>query len=516
MENMVEIVRGFGVERADAPMLTLDDETRTYGQQYERSQRVANALASAGVGSQDRVAFLDKNSLEYFDVVFGGWLLNAVTVAVNWRLAPPEMEYIVNDSEAKVLVVHEEFLGHLAAFEPNLGHVQKVVVIGSSPTHDSFDDWVAAHPVGDPGVVPEPGDVAMQLYTSGTTGLPKGAQLTHANLAVLLDATDEWQVHPDSVSLVAMPLFHIGGGGWALVALANGAHDVLMRDIDPMAILGVMERHRVTHAFLVPAVLQFLLMVPDAGTRDLSALQLMFYGASPITEDVLIKSMEQLGCGFVQLYGLTETTGAVTSLGPEEHDPGGERQHLLRSAGSPMPGVEIRIVDPDSGGTMPDGEVGEIWIRSPQNMLGYWKMPDETAKALPGDNWFRSGDAGYLRDGHLFIHDRVKDMIISGGENVYPAEVENVLMSHPAIADVAVIGVPDEKWGETPKAIVVPAEGQEVDASEIIAYAKERLAGFKCPTSVDTTDEIPRNPSGKVLKRELREPFWEGHERRVS
>jgi len=256
-------------------------------------------------------------------------------------------------------------------------------------------------------------------------------------------------------------------------------------------------------------------MVPSDSV-DLSTMELIAYGASPITQDVLVKSMEMFGCNFMQVYGLTETTGVVTQLDPEDHDPGGPREHLLRSAGKPITNVEIRIIDTDTGATLPDGEVGEVWIRTPQNMKGYWNMAEETAKSLPGDGWFRSGDAAYMEDGFLFIHDRVKDMIISGGENVYPAEVENALMGHEGIADVAVIGVPDDKWGEVGKALVIAVPDGGVTGDEILAFARERLAGFKCPKTVEFVEVIPRNPSGKILKRELRDPYWEGRERRVN
>jgi len=245
-------------------------------------------------------------------------------------------------------------------------------------------------------------------------------------------------------------------------------------------------------------------------------MQTIAYGASPITEDVLVNSMKMFGCEYSQVYGLTETTGVVTQLLPEDHDPGGPRQNLLRSAGKPIAGTEIHIIDPDTGDRLPDGEVGEVWIRSGQIMSGYWQMPEESAKALPGDGWFRSGDAAYMEDGYLFIYDRVKDMIISGGENVYPAEIENALMGHEGVLDIAVIGVPDEKWGEVGKALVIPVPDSGVTAEDILAFARERLAGFKCPRSVDFVEAIPRNPTGKILKRELRDPFWEGHERRVN
>jgi long-chain acyl-CoA synthetase len=267
-------------------------------------------------------------------------------------------------------------------------------------------------------------------------------------------------------------------------------------------------------------VLQFMLMMPNMEGADFSSLKILVYGASPISEEVLAACVEKFKpCKFWQAYGLTETTGAVFNLPPEDHDPNGPNKHRLRSCGVAGPGVEVRIVG-DGGEDVEVGEVGEIWVRTPQNMLGYWKMPEETAKALTDDGWFKSGDAGYLdADGYLYIHDRVKDMIVSGGENVYPAEVENVLMKHEAIADVAVIGVPHDKWGETGKAVVVAAEGATADdatAASIIAFAKTQLAGFKCPTTVDWVTELPRNPTGKILKKDLREPYWVGRERRVG
>jgi long-chain acyl-CoA synthetase len=287
--------------------------------------------------------------------------------------------------------------------------------------------------------------------------------------------------------------------------------------MDPAAVVRLIGEHRITHAFLVPAVLAFMNMVPGVEDADFSSLEVFVYGASPISEDVLTKSVQLFKCKFWQAYGLTETTGGVVNLPPSDHDPNGPNKHRLRSCGVPGPGVEIRIVDNDSGRDCEQGEVGEIWIRSAQVMAGYWKRPEDTAKAITADGWFKSGDAGYVdADGYVYIHDRVKDMIVSGGENVYPAEVENVLMSHPAIADVAVIGIPHEKWGETAMAIVVRVKDAAVTEQEIIDFSRERLAKFKCPTRVEWADALPRNPSGKVLKKDLREPYWAGHERRVN
>jgi long-chain acyl-CoA synthetase len=266
---------------------------------------------------------------------------------------------------------------------------------------------------------------------------------------------------------------------------------------------------------MVPVVIQFLLMTPGVETCDFSTLRVLVYGASPIADKVLIQGMERFGCEFVQVYGLTETTGAITQLDGKDHDPV-NRPELLRSCGKPYPWVEFRVVD-ENGADVAVGGVGELWTRSHQNMKGYWNNPEATAQAVTPDGWFKTGDAGFTdEDGFLYLHDRVKDMIVSGGENVYPAEVENVLMKHPGIADVAVIGVPDDRWGEAVKAVVVRAVDSELTETDVVTFAREHLAGFKLPKSVDFTDMLPRNPSGKLLKRELREPYWEGVERRIS
>jgi long-chain acyl-CoA synthetase len=338
--------------------------------------------------------------------------------------------------------------------------------------------------------------------------------------SVLDEADHIFSVDDKTVSLVAMPMFHIGGAGWALAGISHGGHAVILRDADPVEALRLIERYRVTETFIVPALLLFMLSVPELEATDVSSLRTIFYGASPISEDVLVRSMRALKCDFAQVYGLTETTGAITSLLPEDHDPDGPRARLLRSAGKPFDHVQLRIVNPDTGADQPIGSVGEVWTRSPQNMAGYWNRPEETAAVLSEDGWFRTGDAGWVdADGYLFLHDRIKDMIVTGAENVYPAEVENVLLAHPDVVDAAVIGVPDDRWGETVKALVVRAAADVSDealATDIIEFCRERLAHFKCPTSVDFVESLPRNPSGKILKRELRTPYWTDRERQIG
>jgi long-chain acyl-CoA synthetase len=516
--SLADIVRTHGTGRSNHPSLIEDSRTLTWGQLYENAQRVANGFAAAGVGNQDRVAFIDKNSIEHFEVLLGASLLNAVCVDVNWRLAAPEMEYIVNNAEAKVLVVGPDFAEILERFAHNLTTVTLILVVGGHETYEDWSTWRQRQSLGDPSISSAPNDVAFQLYSSGTTGLPKGVMLSNTNFLSLVEAMkDQWRLSAESINLAAMPLFHIGGGGWAMAGMYYGCTTIVLREMNPATLGSLIESQHVTHGFVVPAVLQFMTSVPGIENTDFSSLHTIVYGAAPISEEVLARSVRLLKCNFWQAYGLTETTGAVINLPPADHDPDGPNKHRLRSCGLPGPGVEVKIVDSETDTEVPVGDVGEIWIRTPQNMLGYWKRPDETAKSITADGWFKSGDAGYVdKDGYVYIHDRVKDMIVSGGENVYPAEVENVLMSHPGIADVAVIGIPHDKWGETPLAVVVKSGDSPITEAEVISYAQERLAKFKCPTSVIWIDVLPRNPSGKVLKKDLREPYWAGRERRVN
>jgi long-chain acyl-CoA synthetase len=514
--SLAGLIRRHATERGQRPMLTYGDRVMTYAEMHARSSLVARALAAEGVRSQDHVGFIDKNGPEYFEVLFGGGKLNAINIAVNWRLTPAEMAYIVNDAEIGVLVVGSDFTSHLNEIA-SLRAIRKIVVIGEHPGYESYERWIGRQRAEDPGIESAPDDVAMQLYTSGTTGLPKGAMLSNRNLGTLLpNVSREWAFDDTSVNLVAMPLFHIGGSGWALVGMWNGCHSILFREFVPAEVLAAIPRHRVTNTVFVPAMLQILSAIPGAAGLDYSTLRNIVYGASPISDEVLHRSMKTFRCDFIQVYGLTETTGAITQLPAKDHDPGGARARLLRSAGKPFPWVEMRVVDPATGCDRARGEVGELWTRSVQNFKGYWNRPAETARVVTRDGWLKTGDAGYLdEEGYAFLTDRVKDMIITGGENVYPAEVENMLAEHPAVADVAVIGVPDDRWGETVKAIVVREPGSESSPAEIIAYTRERLAHFKCPTSVDFVNELPRNPSGKLLKRELREQYWKGLDRRI-
>ena len=517
IDTIAGIIREHGRDRPDAPALEFEGTSVSYGELDRRSSQVANALRSAGVQAGDRVAFIDKNGLEWFEVTFGLAKIGAVNVSVNWRLAPAEMAQVIGDAQAHVVIVGTEFFGHIEKVAAELPSVETIIAIGAHDDWPAYADWAGAQAADDPGVQATSGDVAFQLYTSGTTGLPKGVMLTNANFfGGVIGIAEQWRFSTDSVNLVMMPMFHIAGAGWAMVGMYFGCQGVVLRDIDPAAILRVIPEFAITNAFMVPAVIQFLLATPGIDETDFSSLRALVYGASPITEKVLVRGMEAMGCEFIQVYGLTETTGAITQLDGVDHDPSGDGR-LLRSCGKPYPWVEIRVVDRATGEDRPVGEVGELWTRSHQNMAGYWNNPTATAEAVTDGGWFHTGDAGFFdADGYVFLHDRVKDMVVSGGENVYPAEVENVLMGHPQVADVAVIGIPDDRWGEAVHAIVVPVADSSVTSAELIDFSREFLAGYKLPKAVTFTDVLPRNPSGKLLKRELREPFWAGVERQIG
>lgn len=506
--------------RPDAPALIFEQRTLSYRQFDRESSQAANALRAAGIGAADRVAFLGKNIPEHFTFTYGAAKIGAVMVGINWRLAPPEIAFILGDAEVKLLVVDAEFLPHLEAMA--LRHPPLIIAVGGDGTYTPYDDWIGAQPDQDPGVQPGLDDTAVQVYTSGTTGHPKGAEISHRNLgASFLAYTSINGMTENSVPLNVLPMFHIGGSSAAYMGLWVGCTNIVQRELDPSHMLSAIPQYGVTHLMMVPAILQMFPDLPGAADTDFTSVELVNYGASPISEEVLNTSIQLFGCPLLQTYGLTEATGPVTYLPPADHEPNGPRAHLMRSAGNPLPGTEIRIVGPD-GKDMPEGEVGEIWTRSQQNMKGYWKNPEATALAFPegrdakGLGWMATGDAGALEDGYLFIRDRVKDMIISGGENIYPAEIENALMSHPAIADVAVIGIPNEKWGETPLAAIVLKPEEAPTKDEIIAFCATRLARYKLPSAIEFMTEIPRNASGKIQKVELRKPYWEDRTRSVN
>jgi long-chain acyl-CoA synthetase len=501
--RVADVIRRHAAQRPEAVALRQGERELAYGDLDERSNRLAQALLARGVRTGMRVAYLDRSSPEVIELLFAASKAGAVLVPLNWRLAPPELAAVLADAQAPVLIAGPDYREVAEDALERLSPGPDLVVVGRE-----YERWLAAHEPRDPGGRGEPGDVIVQMYTSGTTGVPKGVLTTHGNLAVTAQTSLRWAFDERSVSLTPLPMFHIGGIGWAYCGLWHGATTILVRDFEPTGVLDILERRRVTNAVLVPTMLQMLTAVPGAAERDYCALRSIAYGAAPITTPVLKATLRTFGCGLVGLYGLTESTGGVVALEPEDHDPGGPREHLLRSAGRPYPWVELRIADPVSGDLLGPHQVGEVWLRGPNVTPGYFNRAAETAAALTKDGWLRTGDGGYVdEDGYLFLTDRIKDMIVTGGENVYPVEVEEALAQHADVAEVAVIGVPHPHWGEAVKALIVPRPGARTGPDDLIAFARARLAGYKLPRSVDFVTELPRTPSGKVLKRELRQRF---------
>src|SRR5436309_12276379 len=518
-QNLADMIRAQGKLRGYSTAFEFEGRRTSFAGLDIHTNRIANGLKGLGVKPHERIAYLGKNSDIYFELLIGAMKANVVMAPVNWRLAGPEIAFIVEDCGAPVLFVGPEFTGHIDKIRSQLPHVRTFIATeGAAPGWLNYTEWRDAQGDDDPNVPIERHDIAIQLYTSGTTGKPKGAMLSHANFLNLVetgrDEKPDWNKWTeDDVSLVAMPIFHIGGSGWGVMGLYHGAKGVIAREFDATKVLDFFEQSGITKLFMVPAAMQFVVRQPRAREVDFSRLKYMLYGASPIPAALLKECIEVFKCGFVQMYGMTETTGTIVALPPEDHVEGLER---MRSAGKALPGVELAILDAD-GNKLPPRQVGEIATRSGSNMAGYWNLPEATARTLGSDGWLRTGDAGYMdEDGYLYIHDRIKDMIISGGENIYPAEVESAICDHPDVAEAAVIGIPDDKWGEAVKAIVVMKPGKQASATDIINFTRERIAGFKTPKSVDFLEALPRNPSGKILRRNLREPYWVGKDRQVN
>ncbi|MFN4113581.1 MAG: long-chain-fatty-acid--CoA ligase [Sphingomonadaceae bacterium] len=496
--------------RPDQTALRYGDAVTSYRDYDRHVTQIANGLAAMGLSKGDRIAYFGKNSAHAVELALGAARAGMVFIPIIWRLAPAEVKFIMADSGAQVLFREDEFAD--VEFDGRIVSIEQ-----------DFAAWRDAQSEAAVTTAVGPQDPLLQLYTSGTTGLPKGVVLSHHNGTHMRPLMKQHNIYwycadPGDSIILAMPYGHIAGVGTALGAALGGQELLIHREFDPVLLIGDVERYRVKWLFLVPAAIRLLLSHPAAASADFSSVRGLTYGASPIPLDLLKQGVERLGCDFAQLYGLTETFGTVVSLPPDDHKPENVvgREQVMTSAGKALPGTEIAILD-EQLRPLPPGQIGEVAIRGDSVMLGYWNRPEENAKAMIEGGWFRTGDAGILDEqGYLYIQDRIKDMIITGGENVYPAEVESAVFGHPDIADVAIIGVPDDKWGEAVKAVVVRRPGSDLDEAGVIAWARERIAGFKCPKSVDFIDALPRNPSGKILRRELRAPYWEGKERMVN
>lgn len=516
MPYLADIPRVQASLRPSETAFWFEGRATSFAELNTRSNQIANGLIALGVRPNDRIGYLGKNSDLYYEVLFACAKSRTAMNGVNTRLAAPEVKFILSDAQVRVLFVAQDFYAMIDQIRDELPDLEHIIALdGEHGDWEDFTRWRDAQSTAEPGLELQGDDDVIQLYTSGTTGLPKGVQLSNDNYRAFMTQAGqlEWSSYEAGEAIMnAMPQFHVAGVNVGILAAAQGAKTVILKEIDPAVVLRLIPEHKIAHAFWVPAVILMLTQMPNIREVDFSSLKQVFYGASPISEALLRTAVEIMDARFTQLYGLTETIGAGTFLPPEAHDPSWGK---LRSCGVPWPAAVVRVVDGEDN-PLPPGEVGEIVIKAGFVMKGYWNRPEATEEALRG-GFFHTGDAGYFdEDGFLYIHDRVKDMILSGGENVYPAEVENAIFGAPGVADVAVIGVPDEKWGEAVKAIIVRKPGEDPSPEEIIAWARERIAGYKAPKSVEFVEALPRNPSGKILRKDLREPYWKDQSRRVG
>lgn len=502
-----------------SPCLTLGDQTVSYGEVDRLTNQLANGLLSLGVGRGHRVAILGENSLEHLLLFMACSKTGSVAVSLNYRLAPAELAFILGDADTRVLLMLDNGLQDtLEALRGQLPAGLELLT-GNADDGIEWNTFLRQQPDTPPGVTVSQKDALLQLYTSGTTGNPKGVVSTHDNVLAL--CTMNTTLMPDRpnagmANLICAPLFHIGGVGSVLISIYGGLATILHRSFDPAAVVDDIEKYPVNSMFMVPAMIMAVLTLPGIEQRNFSNLKQIYYGASPISESVLRRALAVFAADFVQMYGMTETTGTVVNLSAADHVLAlAGRPELLASCGRPSVGAELKIMDPD-GHEVACGEVGEIWVKSDANLQSYYNLPEETAKNLT-DGWVHTGDAGYVdAEGYLYLKDRIKDMVVSGGENIYPVEVENAIANHPSVLDVAVIGIPNETFGESLLAFVVLRDGAAMNAHELVEFCRDKIAGYKIPRQLEIISEMPRNPSGKILKKELRKPYWEGVSRGIG
>ncbi len=486
----------------------------TYGELDERVNRLANVLLRLGLARGDRVAVLTENTHKMIEVYLGVAKAGLVTVPLNFRLSDAELRQILDDSGAVVALVGDGYEEAAARLRAGANTVRAWIGLDRELEGVGYEGLLRDAPDSDPAAPVTENELAILMYTGGTTGTPKGAMLSHRNLLSGLGcSTQQMGFTQRDVTCMCLPLFHISF--WpAFCHLMVGGKVVVVRRPTVASVLKAIQDERCTHVNAVPTLYGWMLDAPEAQQFDVSTLRLMTYAGSAIPEAVLRRCIARFGNIFAQAYGLTEGGGG-TALMPEDHVLDGPRSKLLRSAGKELLFVEVRVVD-DAGHPVPPGGVGEVVIRGAHVMMGYWNRPEQTAATLR-DGWLHTGDVGFMdEDGYLFLVDRKADMIISGGENVYPAETENVLYRHPRVQECVVVSAPDERWGERVQAVVVLTPGSPVQEQELIDFCKRSLAGYKCPKRIDFTDALPKSAVGKLLRRTVKERYWRGKERMIS
>jgi acyl-CoA synthetase (AMP-forming)/AMP-acid ligase II len=500
-------VRAHASRRPQDIAVLSDQGVLTWADLDQRADWLANAFRRAGVQPGDFVAWLGRNRFEFPIFVVAARRARAVVVGLNYRLKAAELAAIIADCAPK-LIVAESDLAPLIEGCTGDGTGTQLVLLDKLGNHLSFAELLASGREPLPPLVPDPLDPVFLYYTSGTTGKPKGVLhgLARTDAAVAAETPFGWSA--DSITLIVAPVFHLTGSVWTQSSLVLGAQQVVSSSTSAAMILSAIDRWRVTHAVLVPTMIRMVLNEMQGSDIRAESLEIVTYGGAPMTQPLLREAMSRLKCRFAQGYGLTETNCPATFLNPEDHALEGPRTRLLGSVGRAYAGIEIRVADPATGKILGVGEIGEIQIRTPWRMLGYRNDPTNTAKVLDEAGWFRSGDGGYLdAEGYLFLSDRINDMIITGGENVMPSEVENVLAGHPAIAEAAVFGVSDPVWGESVAAAVVHRAGQQASSDTLIQFCRDRLAHYKCPKQIIAVAALPHGATGKVLRRELRASF---------
>jgi acyl-CoA synthetase (AMP-forming)/AMP-acid ligase II len=499
-------------------MTICGERSHTVRQFVERVSRLAGALRQLGVSSGERVGILSLNSDRYMEYLNAVPWADAVLNPCNSRWSVKENAYALNDSETVILLVDDHFKNMGQALREQVPCLRQLIYVGDEATPEgmlNYEDLLeAAEPIED---ARRSGENLLGIfYTGGTTGFPKGVMISHnAFCSSQLAALGVFE--PNCTTLRSAPMFHMADLALGYVGILHNATHVILPAFQPKQALEAIETYRVDSMLLVPTMIQMLVYHPQVREHDLSSLKVLAYGASPIQEQVLLDVLKLMpGLQLYQAYGQTEMAPIVTTLGPKEHSPEGAAKGLLRSCGRPTAVVEVRIVDAD-GAPVPCGTVGEIAVRGPNMMQGYWKQPEQTSKAISADGWLRTGDGARMdEEGYVFIVDRVKDMIVTGGENVFSIEVENALASHPEVAMSAVIGVPSEQWGEAVLAVVVRKPDCTPSIEELIAHCHERIAGYKCPKQIVFRDALPLSGAGKILKTELREPYWRDQTRQVG
>lgn len=493
----------------------------TYRDLHHRSNALVAAFADAGLRKEDKIAVYMGNCHHYREMFWSAGKGGFVLIPVNGRLTPREVLYILNHSEARAIVVSREFAPVISQVAPELKYIRHFFSVDPDCTGFIYTgDLVRQGPAGDPDVSAAADDLLWFQYTSGTTGLPKGAMLTHGVAGAFIDIgyraiAGKIRFGPETRALQLLPSYSFSGIGFDIMYQWVGALTVIMPRFDPGEMMALIEKYRITDCHIVPVILNFLLASPDFGKYDLSSLECITYGAAPMPPEILRQGIEKIGPIFMQDYGASEA-GVLTTLDIADHliDGPPEKVRRLSSCGKPIPGVSVKVQN-EAGREVKPGEIGELTVKSPMVMTGYWKMPEETARSLKNGRFY-TGDLGTVdEDGYIYIQDRKKDMIISGGFNIYPYELESLLVEHPAVMDAAVFGIPDEKWGEAVCAHVVLKKGASATEDEIIGFMKTHLASYKKAKVVKFVEEIPRTLTGKILKRQLREKYWEGRERRV-